>query len=94
MLQYFKQEQERKETPVDEDWHPFVLKEGVHAVSITVLPEKEANEEELKRWNGIRRVFERNWAVIGSGTEVNLLKMVGERLFNIHNSTTLNDCSP
>ena len=41
-------------------------------MSITVLPEKEANEEELKRWNGTCQVFEGNWAVIGSGTEVNL----------------------
>ena len=44
-------------------------------MSITVLPEEEGNEDhkvELRRWNGTRRVFERNWEVIGSGTEVNL----------------------
>ena len=80
------------------NWQKFVLKEGVDAVSITVLSEKEANEDELKRWNGIRRVFDRNWAVIGSGTEVNLIvnNLVGgrEHLCSIHNSTILIECLP
>ena len=57
------------------DWQTFSLKEGVNTVSITVLPEEGTNEDqkvELKRWNGTRRVLERNWAIIGRGTEVNL----------------------
>ena len=57
------------------DWQTFSLKEGVNTVSITVLPEEGTNEDqqvELKRWNGTRRVLERNWAIIGRGTEVKI----------------------
>ena len=58
---------------MDEHFLSFQLKEGVDTVSIAVLPEEEANEDqevEVKKWKGTRRIFKRNWEVIAAGTEV------------------------
>ena len=63
-----------------------MLKEGEDTVFITVLPEKE--DQKLERWNGACQVFEENWSVIGSGTEVNFYFKV-EGVININIPTTL-----